>query len=143
MLIHSVDRQNKRNFFLSSGETLPISSSGKLAIRSDRSPCTSSLHLSPHFSPSIYCGGGSGRVYSVAPPWAPRHTVKYACGALRRAPCIHTRLHRLATKYGEKCGLARFYTQIMSPGIAVLKPTVPITDENRLNPLVLAHGYRR
>jgi len=60
---------------------------------------------SPHFSPSFCCGGGSGHVYCVALPWAPRHTVKYACGALRRAPCIHARLHRLATKHGEKCGL--------------------------------------
>ena len=30
---------------------------------------------------------------------------KYACGALGRAPCIHARLRRLATKSGEKCGL--------------------------------------
>jgi len=61
---------------------------------------------SPHFSPSVYCGGGFGHVYDVALPWAPRHTVKYACGAFRRAPCIHARLRRLATKYGEKSGLA-------------------------------------
>jgi hypothetical protein len=39
--------------------------------------------LSPHFSPAFYCGGGSGHVYSVALGRAPRHTVKYACGALR------------------------------------------------------------
>ena len=31
----------------------------------------------------------------------------YACAALGRAPCIHTRLHPLATKSGEKCGLVR------------------------------------
>jgi hypothetical protein len=61
--------------------------------------------LNPHFSPSFCCGGGSGHVYCVALPRAPRHTVKYACGALRRAPCIHARLRRLATKDGEKCGL--------------------------------------
>jgi len=60
---------------------------------------------SPLFSPSVYCGGGYGHVYGVALPWAPRHTVKYACGALRRAPCIHARLRRLETKYGEKSGL--------------------------------------
>jgi len=61
--------------------------------------------INPHFSPSFCCCGGSGHVYCVALPRAPRHTVKYACGALRRAPCIHARLHRLATKHGEKCGL--------------------------------------
>jgi len=27
------------------------------------------------------------------------------CGALRRAPCIHARLRRLATEHGEKCRL--------------------------------------
>jgi len=62
----------------------------------------------PHFSPSFCCGGGSGHVY-VALPRASRHTVKYACGALRRARLakrrIHARLHRLATKHGKKCGL--------------------------------------
>jgi len=66
---------------------------------------------SPHFSPSFCCGGGSGHVYCVALPRASRHTVKYACGALRRAWLakrrIHTRLHHLATKHGEKCGLAK------------------------------------
>jgi hypothetical protein len=62
--------------------------------------------LSPHFSPAFYCGGGSGHVYCVALSRAPRHTVEYACGALGRAPCIHTRLRCLATKSGEKCGLA-------------------------------------
>jgi hypothetical protein len=36
---------------------------------------------------------------------APRRTVKYVCGALGRAPCIHARLRRLATKPREKCGL--------------------------------------
>jgi len=61
--------------------------------------------FNPHFSPSFCCGGGFGHVYCVALPRAPRHTVKYACGALRRVPCIHARLHRLATKHGEKCGL--------------------------------------
>jgi len=70
---------------------------------------------SPHFSPSFCCGGGSGHVYGVALPWAPRHTVKYACGALRRAPCIHARLHRLATKHGEKCGLVILKRYTNSP----------------------------
>jgi hypothetical protein len=60
---------------------------------------------SPHFSPAFYCGVGSGHVYSVALGRAPRHTVEYSCGALDRAPCIHARLRRLATKPGEKCGL--------------------------------------
>ena len=49
--------------------------------------------------------GGSGHVYCVALGRAPRHTVVFACGALRRSPCIHARLRRLATKTGEKCGL--------------------------------------
>ncbi len=31
----------------------------------------------------------------------------YACGALGRAPCIHARLRRLATKSREKCGLIK------------------------------------
>jgi hypothetical protein len=61
--------------------------------------------LNPHFSPAFYCGGGSRHVYCVALCRAPRHTVEYACGALGRAPCIHARLRRLATKSGEKCGL--------------------------------------
>jgi hypothetical protein len=60
---------------------------------------------SPHFSPAFYCCGGSGHVYCVALGRAPRHTVEHACGALGRAPCIHARLRRLATKTGEKCGL--------------------------------------
>jgi hypothetical protein len=41
--------------------------------------------LNPHFSRAFYCGGGSGHVYCVALRRAPRHTVKYACGALGRA----------------------------------------------------------
>ena len=45
---------------------------------------------------------GSGHVYYVALGRAPRHTVEYACGALRRAPCIHARLRRLATKPASK-----------------------------------------
>jgi len=65
-------------------------------------PCSPS----PHFSQAFYCGVGYGHVYSVALGWAPRHTVKYACGALRRAPRIHARLRRLVTKSCEKCGLA-------------------------------------
>ena len=65
--------------------------------------------LSPHFSPAFYCGVGSGHVYCVALGRAPRRTVEYAYGALGRAPCIHARLRCLATKTGEKCGLAPFY----------------------------------
>jgi hypothetical protein len=42
----------------------------------------SKFWTSPHFSPVFYCGGGSGHVYCVALGRAPRHTVKYACGAL-------------------------------------------------------------
>jgi len=60
---------------------------------------------SPHFSPALYCGGGSGHVYYVALGRAPRRTVEYACGALGRASCIHARLRRLATIPGEKSGL--------------------------------------
>jgi len=33
--------------------------------------------------------------------------LKYASGALGRKPCIHIRLHLLATNPCEKCGLAR------------------------------------
>src|SRR5208337_1126585 len=62
---------------------------------------------SPHFSQAFYCGGGSGHVYFVALRRAPRRTVEYVCGALGRAPCIHARLRRLATKPCEKCGLRR------------------------------------
>ena len=61
--------------------------------------------LAPHFSPAFYGGGGSGHAYCVPLRRAPRRTVKYASGALGRAPCIHTHLRRLATKPGEKCGL--------------------------------------
>jgi len=61
--------------------------------------------LSPHFSRAFYCGVGYGHVYGVALGRAPRHTVKYACGALRRALLakrrIHARLRRLATKSCE------------------------------------------
>jgi predicted RNase H-like HicB family nuclease len=41
----------------------------------------------PHFSPAFYCGGGFGHVYCVALCRAPRHTVEYACGALRNLHC--------------------------------------------------------
>jgi hypothetical protein len=51
---------------------------------------------SPHFSQAFYC---------VALPRAPRRTVEYVCGALSRAPSIHARLRRLATKTLEKGGL--------------------------------------
>ena len=60
---------------------------------------------SPHFSQAFYCGGGSGHVYCVALRQAPRRTVEYVCRALGRAPCIHARLRRLATKPCEKSGL--------------------------------------
>jgi hypothetical protein len=60
---------------------------------------------SPHFSQGFYCGVTEHHVYCVALLQAPRHTVKYACGAFSRAPCIHGPLHRLATKPCEKCGL--------------------------------------
>ena len=70
--------------------------------KSSRIPSTAS----PHFSPGFYCGGGSRHVYCVALGRAPRRTVDYACGALGRAPCIHARLRRLATKLREKCGQA-------------------------------------
>jgi len=80
------------------------------------------LIASPHFSQGFYCGVGYGHVYSVALGRAPRHTVKYACGALRRARLakrrIHAHLRRLATKSCEKCGLIRgpprIYTEMNS-----------------------------
>src|SRR5512141_1191947 len=62
---------------------------------------------SPHFSPGFYCGGGYWHAYCVALGRAPRRSLNYASGALGRAPCIHTRLHHLATNPGEKCGLLR------------------------------------
>ena len=64
-----------------------------------------SIAPSPHFSRAFYCGGASRHVYCVALRRAPRRTVEYVCGALSRAPCIHARLRRLATKPREKCGL--------------------------------------
>ena len=73
----------------------------------------------PHFSPAFYCGGGSGHVYCVALGRAPRRTVEYACGALGRAPCIHTRLHRLATKSGEKCGLSAILAYLRCGGAGI------------------------
>ena len=60
---------------------------------------------SPHFSPSFCCGGGYGHACCVALGRAPRRSVHYVSGALGRAPCIHARLHLLATNPGEKCGL--------------------------------------
>src|SRR5512140_2881742 len=60
---------------------------------------------SPHFSPGFYCGGGYWHAYCVALGRAPRRSLNYASGALGRAPCIHARLHHLATNPGEKCGL--------------------------------------
>jgi hypothetical protein len=84
-----------QNFFVKSKEV-----TDKKSIRRRQEE-----NASPHFSPIFYCGGGSGHVYCVALCRAPRHTVEYACGALGRAPCIHARLRRLATKSGEKCGL--------------------------------------
>jgi len=64
-----------------------------------------SVGSNPHFSQAFYCGVAYRHVYGVALGRAPRHTVKYACGALCRAPCIHACLHRLAMKSCEKCGL--------------------------------------
>jgi len=58
----------------------------------------------PHFSPALYCGGDPGMSTAL-------HSVglldvrRVRLRALGRAPCIHARLHRLATKPGEKCGL--------------------------------------
>jgi hypothetical protein len=79
---------------------------------------------SPHFSRAFYCGGGSGHVYCVALGRAPRRTVEYVCGALGRAPCIHARLRRLATKPREKRGLVR----------KLCKP-VAICIDNKLKPV--------
>jgi len=42
----------------------------------------------PHFSQAFYYGVGYGHVYSVALGRAPRHTVKYACGAQGACPGI-------------------------------------------------------
>jgi len=50
----------------------------------------------PLISQGSYCGGTADHVYCVPLNRPPRHTVKYACGGLNRAPCIHGPLHRLA-----------------------------------------------
>ena len=71
-------------------------------------PSNSRTAPSPHFSQAFYCGGAAGHVYCVALRRAPRRTVKYVCGTLGRAPCIHARLRLLATKPREKCGLDQF-----------------------------------
>jgi len=83
-------------------------SSARLDLAS-QAPCARALVIlgqapSPHFSQGFCCGVGYGYVYSVALGRAPRHTVKYTCGALRPTPCTHTRLRRLPTKSCEKCG---------------------------------------
>ncbi len=65
----------------------------------------SALDTNPRFSEGFCCGSGSVLVYCVVLPRAPRPTVKYASGTMSRAPCIHARLHSLARKPGEKCGL--------------------------------------
>jgi hypothetical protein len=74
----------------------------------------------PHFSQGFYYGVTEDHVYYVALLQAPRHTVKYACGAFGRAPvsvgkrsdrsgvsmALCTCLGRFAyTKPCEKCGL--------------------------------------
>jgi len=63
------------------------------------------LSTNPHFSQGSYCGGTEDHVYGVPLNRPPRHTVKYACGGLNRAPCIHGPLHRLAAEPCEKSGL--------------------------------------
>src|SRR4030067_642367 len=70
--------------------------------------------LSPHFSPGFCCGGGYRHVYCVALGRAPRRSVHYVSGALGRAPCIHARLHRLATNPGVKCGLVLRFINTVS-----------------------------
>jgi hypothetical protein len=69
-------------------------------------------YSSPHFSQAFYCGGGSGHVY---------------CVALRRAPCIHARLRRLATKPCEKCGLECRYG---GPAIKILTITATLRQDS-------------
>ena len=80
------------------------SDSRLLASKKNKIPVASRYGPNPHFSHGFYCGGGSGHVYRVALPRAPRRTVEYARGALGRAPCIHARLRRLATKPVRKAG---------------------------------------
>jgi len=60
---------------------------------------------SPHFSPASCCGGGSGHVYCVALGRRLDVLSRTPAAPSGRAPCIHARLHRLATKSGEKSGL--------------------------------------
>jgi hypothetical protein len=71
----------------------------------------------------------SGMSTFVALPRAPRRTVEYACGALGRAPCMHARLCRLATKPGEKCGLAfsqqlLFFQQLQMTEAPILQSSI-------------------
>ena len=73
--------------------------------------------LSPAFLTSVWCSAGHIRHYCVALGRAPRRTVKYACGAPRRAPCHegdvasppghNVAWSRFATTTGEKCGLGK------------------------------------
>ena len=63
--------------------------------------------------------------HGVALRRAPRRTVKYVCGALGRAPCIHARLRLLATKPREKCGLI----EKLMEGV-LKKPALAIGFEN-------------
>ena len=91
--------------------TTALSGSRFSGLRLCRRSVTLGQAPSPHFSPASYCGSVSGRVYCVALCRAPRHTVEVACGALGRAPCIHTHLRRLATESGEKCGLVPIQTR--------------------------------
>ena len=104
--------RNKRQFWTYAGFSVVRRGSAEYEItqgelkRTKRRPLPRGLN--PHFSQAFYCGGADGHVYCVALRRAPRRTVKYVCGALGRAPCIHARLRLLATKPREKCGLRNY-----------------------------------
>jgi len=74
-------------------------------ILTEAASITKLNELNPHFSQGFYCDVTEDYVYCVSLNRTPRHTVKYACGVLNRAPCIHSPLDHLATKPCEKCGL--------------------------------------
>ena len=61
--------------------------------------------LAPHSSQAFCLGSGSGHVHRIALRRAPRHNVVSVCGGLGRAPCIRSRLCRLAAKSFEEGAL--------------------------------------
>ena len=61
---------------------------------------------SPHFSPAFYCGTALLRIDCVALDLGAQRTASTLARPNLRAPCHYAPLWCLATKSGEKCGLA-------------------------------------